>query len=505
MKRSSNLDDQLKKIRVLIENGQVQDAVTCLDGLNYKQLRRNEVLVVARLYRRAAQFLKTIELLRPMVRPPSKQIIQATDEERLEYAVALTGLGSVIEASRLMSEVENKELGLYSLYTAFNSIKQWNYLEAIQPLEKYLEIEADFYAQSVAKVNLLQAYLYCGKLEMAVKLIEDKPWQMDLVNKKKLRLLGNLEELKAQYFFQVKHWSDALDCLARASSYLEKSEIEKLFVQKWQFLVQLFSKGPDAQSQDSWMRLRIYAQGLGHQETVRDLDYHYGYKTQHLKILRYVYWGTPFLSYKNLINQKMMSEFSIDLSREETFYRPLEGKKLAPLFEADSILPITVHETRVSKSALLQKLFSYLNSDFYRGMSVYAIHDAVYTGEYFNPLSSPEKVRQGIHRLRDCFRDLKAPIEIDFQNNHYRIYSLNDEPVGIVSYRKNFLDQQIPAIVSKIRECYPCENFKLKDLSIRLNIPSRTLSTQIKKAIEGDFVEKLSSGPNAQYKLKDRA
>ncbi len=505
MKRSSSVDDELKSVRELIENGQIQNAVRDLDNLDSKRLRRSELLTAARLYRRAAQFLKTIELLRPLVRPTSKLADQANDEEKLEYAVALTGLGSVIEARELLSEVENKELSLYFLYTAFNCIKQWNYAEAIDPLEKYLGREKDFYAQSVAKVNLLQAYLYCGRRELAVTFIDDKNWQAELAKKKKHRLLGNLEELKAQYFFQTKKWPEALECLEQAHSYLEKSEMEKLFVQKWQFLVKLFSHGADAQSQGQWMKLRLHAQGLGHQETVRDLDYHYGYKTRQLNILKYVYWGTPFLSYKALLNQKLISEFSMDLTQEDSFYRPLEAKNEAPAFDEQSPLPLTLHESNISRSPLLQKLFAYLNSDFYRGMSVYAIHDAIYTGEYFNPLSSPERVRQGIHRLRDCFRDLKAPIEIDLQNNHYRLHSLNEAPVGIVSYRKNSPDQSAPAIVAKIRECYAHEIFKLKDLSERLNMPSRTLSTQVKKAIEEGFILKISSGPQAQYKLKDHA
>jgi tetratricopeptide (TPR) repeat protein len=505
-----DLDLTTKLIRESIEAGKISEASELLAKLDTKSLTRTDLLQVAHYYRRIAQPLKSIELLRSFVHPTTKGSYEVRDDELLEYAAALTGLGAVREARKTLNDVSDKSSSRYKLFQAFNSIREWDYRAAIKPLEENLTLDKDPYTAAVGKVNLLQAYLYCGELSKSLLLLEKKEWQEELLKKKQLRLLGNLEELKAQYYFQVKNWEKAKDCLEKASAYLQNSvELENLFVKKWQFLVSLYQKEVTSKEREEWIKLRAIAKALQHQETMRDLDYHFAIRTDDKALLKYIYWGTPHQSYKEKIIHQYLKIYKIPLEVGESYSRLISSTDSGPVFESSVPEISTVYELNVSlnpqitglkEDSLLRKLFVCLNGDFYRGISLYSLHEQIYEGEYFNPQSGPDRITQLVFRLREWLDKNDIQLEVFHENNSYLLKAKAGISLQILSCSSDTNSSLLP-IVRKAYELYLSNPFKLTELANKIKVPQRTVSTQIKEAVELKQIEKIASGPQTQYRV----
>jgi hypothetical protein len=65
------------------------------------------------------------------------------------------------------------------------------------------------------------------------------------------------------------------------------------------------------------------------------------------------------------------------------------------------------------------RLFSLFVADFYRPLSVASLHAGLFVGEYYNPESSPLRVRKAIHRLREKLKKAGVPIRIEERDGSY--------------------------------------------------------------------------------------
>ncbi len=509
MTESKGLDELEKRIRSAIEEGALAKAVETLDSLNFKTTTRGDLLKAAHYYRRCGRADRAISILRPYVRPSHKNLYKTRDAEKIEYAASLTGLGAVQESQKLLSTIGVSSNSDLQLFQAFNMIKQWNYSAAIPFLESFLEQESSSYRLSVGRVNLLQSYIFCDRMKEAKIIIEDLEWQRALASEGKFRLLGNLEELKAQYYFECREWDLAKKCLDQAKGYLkEDGGIEFFFIQKWNFIVSLYENRHQSSGDDykqNWKKMRAKAWELKHFETVREFDYHYAICSQNESLLQYVYWGTPFRSYK----EKILSDFR--KLHKSDFDVGADFERLIGAGESSEFLQVPDDAVRLietgvqlkgsasaSVSPLIQTLFSSLNSDFYIGQTLYSIFEHVYPDEFFNLESSPEKIRQIVFRLRDHLGMVGCALSVNHEQGRYSLVSGAASTV-VVCGQKNFAVE--PIVLASIRRHFGGDEFRIEELASKLDISSRSVSNKIKEAVDLGYLQKIGAGPKTRYRL----
>ncbi len=512
MSEDKEFKDSEANIRSHIEAGRIGEAQSELHKLTQKNNSRVQKLAVANLLRRAKLPEKAITILRPYVRPSSKKQFQATDQEKLEYAAALTFLGSTNESQNLLNTIHSKELDEYLLFQAFNHIKVWNYEESIPFLEKLLTQSQDAYLHAVTSINLLQAYIYCSRLDNAEKIFQDKPLKNYLSTNQKHRLLCNFHELKAQFFFQQKQWDHAETELKQAQSFSDgNNSIDQLFVKKWNFLVELY-KNPSTDKRTmkmQWEQIRLLAQSLGNAETLRDIDFHFSLKIHSIDTIKYVYWGTPFISYREKIKKNIQAANilfeHLGTGHSRTVYTTNEVEN--PQALAHNVNCVDLNDVcdniEYGGESLLSRLLFALNADYYRGASSFFIFESVYQDEYYNPDSSPLKIRQLIFRLKEKFQEHNYPLTVNHRDGVYWLSSTSKEGCNI-SFDERRTGSKEDQLARKIYDIYQSDYFKAKDLSERLAIPQRTLSCTLKELLKKDLIEKIGSGPKTTYRIKNK-
>ncbi len=495
-------------IQTLIEAGSIAEAQSELMLNESKFTLREQKLMLAHFYKRARLPDRSILLLRPYVRSSSKNPIKATDGEKLEYASALTLLDATKEARKLLDTVSVKTLDDYLLFTAFNCIREWDYLSAIEPLEKYISQISDSYKKAIGTINLLQSYISCAKLDLAKQLIDEGSLEKFLVDKSKLRLLGNFYELTAQLYFQKKDWDLAESALKSAQKFsLNNKSVDDLFVNKWKLLVDMHRGDGEGNFKDRWLEMRSKAYALAHFETVRDLDFHYALCSRSDDILSYVYWGTPYEGFREKLRNSYRDKHSKELHIEDSCQRPIfkEREKLdfnftaskVPRFDSAQIK----EQAHLIKDSLELKLFDVLNADFYKEASAYFIFEKVYEDEFFNPNSSPAKIRQVVYRLKDTLKQMGAPITVSFEERGYLLVPSDSDCVIIDSKSRNSYTRHHD-LLEKIKKVFANEAFKAKDLIAVVEISARSVANALKDMLEDGELEKMGSGPNTSYRLK---
>ncbi len=151
-----------------------------------------------------------------------------------------------------------------------------------------------------------------------------------------------------------------------------------------------------------------------------------------------------------------------------------------------------------SVSPLLQKLFSFLNSDFYVGQSMYSIFEHVYPDEFFNLESSPEKIRQIVFRLRDQLGAAGVGLDVFHEDGRYSLASQSGLTAVVCAGKE---DAGEPIMLKEIRSHFAGEEFRLEDLAKKLNISNRSVSTRVKEAVQAGYLEKIGAGPKTRYRV----
>ncbi len=507
--KAEAIAEKLGQIQSLIESGDVVTANVLISKISYRNLQREQKLLLANFCRRSGQPEKALIILRPTVRPAEKKRVDATDSELLEYAVSLTYLGAVKEAAALYSQVKNKSLAEYSLYPAFNHIKVWDYQLALPLLRDYVQKTEDLYKRSIGQINLIQGLLFCDKGEEAEAIFKGNNIESFLKKEGKSKLLSNYYELKAQYCFQVEDWKQANTWVEAASRLMKQnSSVEKLFVQKWKFLIDLYeseNKRGKEHFMEPWLKLRAESVCAGHHETLRDLDFHFGLKFQNIDLLNYVFRGTPYESYKTKIQEKVSKSLKMQLTSLDPYVRPLFRDKLDPTFyklkdQSPIVDPQAMFTSSGTKVATnLVTLFACLNEDFYKGASTYKIFETVYEGEFFNPTSSPLKIRQLMHRLREFLEQNQRHFKVGNNENIYELVPIAAS-CGIQCASTEGSTARQVDFIEQIATHFGTEAFKAGTLSEKANIPLRTVTSKLKDAVESGQISKIGAGPNTQYK-----
>jgi hypothetical protein len=232
--------DVLLNIDRLIREGEHSLANDLLNQVLQHKIAREFLVDVASFARRLSRATVGVKLLNPIVRPPDTKKMEASIEERVEYAGCLIRLGIFREALLILDTVVPKALPRSLLFRAFAHIGQWDFLKSKSCLELFLQqSDISFYESLVAKVNLALGYVFNGAYADA-KLLLDELCETTLGTNNQL-LYSNCLELAAQTAILSGEFAKAENLLAKAEKALVSSDtIDAFFIKKDRCILDLY-------------------------------------------------------------------------------------------------------------------------------------------------------------------------------------------------------------------------------------------------------------------------
>lgn len=449
------MEDDLKKIDALVKAAKVKEARRLISQYREAKIPRAYVLRLARLARATGLSEIAIRHLNPIVRPPAKSTVVATDLEKAVYAAVLTRIGAATEALEILQKVDKEKVPECLLYETYALVSRWNYKDTIPLLKKYVALtKLDAYSLCVGQVNLAAAYVHERKIREASTLLavlRDKTREENLT-----QLYGNTLELSAQHAIFDGKWSEAGLFLSEAEKVLQESDgLDAFFVKKWRAISEML-KNP--KRVEAVRKVRQSAILLKHWETVRDCDRFECIATRNEELYRHLYFGTPYADFR----ERLKKDFEKEPSLPEFYIWNMNGSASGNKNVTDG----------KSGGQLLHRLFKILTSDFYRPTRLAAIYSSLYPGEYFNPRSSPDRVHQAMKRLRIKLRDSRAGISIKEEDTTYSLVSSGS--AGIKVYLEDPPTSHADARLAELKKLWPKDPFTVNDVIHALGISSRS-------------------------------
>lgn len=487
-----DLNSQLEKIDALIRSARATDAALILQSIPRAKIPLNDRFKVAALARRAGISEVSILLLRPLVRPTSKVVREATSREVSEYAAALLRLGSIHEAMSLLKKVKPSEVPESLSFQGHIHMKEWNYAAASDCFREYLKLPISAYEKLVGEMNLAACLVLDGPFGEARtllgKIIEETSQKANLnfLKANSVRLLGNVE-------LSQGNLSAALSRFVESEKDLQGvGGLEHFFARKWIAIARFLMNPEKSEEIDI---LEQEAKQLGHWETVRHFDHYRVLGRKDRELFLKLYFGTPLPHFRSKL-ESQASQFEIP---NEYFYRMGSGKKkLVPTLDPTSIDEKGSEALKPGKA--IHRTYTALISDFYRPFSVYTLFEAIFPGEFYSPKVSEYRVHQSLKRLRAFFEKNKLPLTIEMNKNLYSLSSEKD--CAVLTRIEQKVGSQKDFRIGILRKTF-VDSFGIHDAAKALGIARRTAGTLMLEAVSDGTLEKISRGSQTRYRFKE--
>lgn len=492
------MSSHLAKISESIKAGEGSSARSTLDGLLKGKLPRKELADIARLCWRSNMPHQAIRILHPIVRPPERKFVEATDAEKAEYAVALVKAGAIDEGLYLLKEVDKAKYPQALLYEAFGLIARWDYAGSIPILQRYDAVPSlDAYQRLVGEVNLAAAYVFTGDLKSADQLLDKALGFATGPNEKLAR--ARLLQLRAEALILKKEYASAKKVLNDADACLaDRGAIDHFFIRKYQAVIQFFEQ-PSPRDSSALDGLREEAKRLRHWETLRDLEKIASIKLDDRKQFAKVLLGTPHPAFRDaLLKQKPAG-----LDLPEFFeWRP------EPHLSSDG--PVLDLSTGTWKGKELEefkagmgnhRLLCSFCSDLFRPFRVAALFGAMFPGEKYIPGHSSMRLRKAVSRLRQWLKAQGIPLEISDDHDEYRLYST--APIAI-RFKSDFKPTyRVNELLVKLQKLVPLgKSFTSNEAAELLAISQRMAQRLLTHSLYSQNLTKSGKGKRTFYCFK---
>lgn len=479
----------LLEVRDRIRAGKEAEALRLIKALlnTRKGVDRGDLPSVADLARRAGAPGLGLQLLNPLVRQEGKTEGGASPEEKTEYAACLTYIGAWTEARALLETLDGDSQPRVYLFRAFSLVNQGDYAGAVPLLQKYVRHPSlDDYSRMVGKVNLAEAYVSTNQYRKADPLLQDLLYQSSV---RKFRLLlGKALEVSAMSFILQKKLQKAAQFLQKSKDYLTDPEgLVAFFVRKWEAISELHRHPSEKAALDALRAVRKEAIRREHWESARECDYFEAVLLRDKALFLYVYFGTPIEAYRT----RLTAEF--------------KDATPVPRFFDWSLMPgaaktRTIDPSDLKAGQVLHRLLRLLSSDFYRPLSLGTIHAQLYPGEFFNPVSSPQRVRVAFKRLHVWAKSHAFPIKVIPKNGFYRLQATAPCAIRVESASTDLVAS---FTVAKLREGWNGGLFfSAADAARALSLPARTVLRRLSEAVDQGLLVRVGTGPLVKYRFR---
>lgn len=482
------------RINELIRSGKGEIARRELQAFKDKRLPRPIALQMAALARRAGLPELTIRLLNRIVRPGPRSQIRASDQEKAEYAAGLTRFGAVDEAMALLKSVDSRKVPEALLFQAHTLFNCWQYAPAIPLLQTYVHLRGlDDYERLVGKVNLAAAYVHERFHDEADQLLGELTRETQASTRALLR--ATILRLWAEKAIYVCEWKEARSLLEKAAAILKESRsLDYFFVQKWQ-AVACALQHRDRKSTGVLRRIRNEAVARTHWETVRQCDFFISCCTSDEKLFIHVYFGTPFEAFR----RRMRLDYGGNVALPDSYLWELGGPSASFIFLlAEGMDERARHRMKVGQ--LIHRLTLTLTGDFYRPFRIPTLNAKLFPTETFNPVTSPGKVHQGINRLRNWFREARAPFVVEEKEGTYALRPAVGSRGAIrVTLRAD--TNPLRWSLKQIEGKFVSRPFSAAQVSALLGISRRAVQYLLQEAARDTLIVRVGSGPQTRYRI----
>jgi len=445
--------DHLKlrqEIEELLAGYHLQDAVVRLKALDFAEIPPHLRADFASLARRAHLYKEAIKMLQDRIYGGGRP----EDKDLMEYASSIRKLGMVQQCLNLLERVsEHKEKYLYQ---GFCHVHNWDYLKAQECFEKFLMQGGLSERESVvARLNVISCYIFNGALDDADRAINAiEP----LCKDKYFQFYLNCQEMRGQISIRNNRLMEASAVLARAHDAAKKETgTTSLFLEKWKLIAEL--PLPSAHPKDAQIAaFRKTIRLQGHWETLRDFDYHVAMFQKDSALLNYVYFGTPFESFKKRIAQNHPGQI-------HDHYAWTAGSTATQTLD-----PLDCGIEVVPFGLIQHRLLLVLLSDFYRPWSLQRIFDSLFPSEIYDVDSSPKRIYGLIKKLQDNLKSLALPFDLQSTIHGYRFRPRAGG--SILIYPRMNMHSHEEILHAALHERYAVQEFTPQELSKALSISS---------------------------------
>ena len=477
---------------MMVREGRASEAQIKLKKIRRAKLPRPLAWKAASLARRVNLDNLAVSILNPIVRPGRKHFLHATAQEKAEYAQCLTKIGAPEEALAILKGIREPLPDVWK-FQAAALIAEWNYDKAIPLLARYIECgEVEPYQIIVAKVNMASALVYERQFGQASEILEHLLEETQ--NNQYTLLHGNSLELAAQSAIFQKQWSAAAEFLSRAERVLfGTGTLDEFFVMKWRAILTLSQDSENSKTLSRLHRVGKEARERGHWETIRDCDRIEALITHNKSLLTHVYFGTPHESFRKWLcvdsepNATFMAEYlwTLHSGKEASIFDLKTGR-----IEGSLRKHLEVGDT-------LHQLFIALCRDFYRPCRLPALHYQLYPNEFYNPVTSPNRVYQVMNRMRKWIKVNRLPIEISEEWGHYWLTA--NRPFRIRITDRSKLGKIEPLILDTLQSSFGNQPFSVSQASEALSVSIPTALRRLSQAVSQGSLVRVGKGPGTKY------
>jgi hypothetical protein len=474
-----------------IKSGQAGLVRKDLSLLKNESIARPLVCDMADLARRVQMPFLVMRWLKPYVRPDTKILSESTTQERALYAAALMRVGATNEANFILQSVSEKNNSFVLLFQSHLEVLHWNYGRSIPFLKAYLKtIDPNSYASIVGRLNLCAAYvseLDWLRAEPALKEL------LAIADEKKYKLIySNVLELSAQVAIHRFDFTQAEQFLDQAMSHLQSTGgKDDLFIKKWQMVIQILRN--DQPSDENLIKQKAFE--FKNWETVRELDFYKALALRDSELYLHVLFGTQFMSYRKQMQRIFKPDFSIPESHIWSFGFPVDQH--TPWIDLKSGVT-SIREVDLSSQPLLFAALKALAKDFYRPFRVGQLMQDIYPNEYFDPVSSPQRLFQTLRRLRLWLKKNKFPLKVVLHQGQFSLEA--ERPVYIKVYRRKSSEAQVETSLRLFLEVWHNKAFTSKDFQKHYNLQERKAQRSLAQAVKNKVLQRVQVGKKIIYK-----
>jgi tetratricopeptide (TPR) repeat protein len=400
-----------------VRNGQVADATLELKRLEPSRVPRSYKLRFANLCRRVGLANTGLNLLRELVRPNLRtKSFKPSAAEAAEYAILLDRVGANREALLLLKDYSDVRTPEIRFAQAACSVSAWNYEDAAPLFQDYCVLATTDYAKCIGRVNFAAALVATGRfdeaktqLAIALSAASANGWK---------RLEANCYEIRAQLLIHTGALEEAEADLSRSMEVLGlASTREPVHIKKWQAVIKA-----QREHDVSYLReIRSLALAMKDYFTVREADLYSLKVCFEPKLFDRLYFGSSQPGYRRHVEQVTNHAASASkVTFGETAGMAIDfttARILRSTSSREEAQPCENLKSNSKTYLLLKTLFS----DFYSPFSIGSLFSHLFASDFYDPLTSPERVRQVIYRTRKLILQLRLPIKIVEEGGFYRV------------------------------------------------------------------------------------
>lgn len=458
-----------------------------LQKTKLSHIARTHLTEFAKLCRRVGLAELAVTALFPLVRQKKGALaLPPQPAELLEYALDLNHLGAAEEAEVILASLPEKTPGL-PMARASCAVTQWDYSAAIPLFLQALEENREGpYQNLVIRVNLGAAYL--AREQYA----EADHWLNSAIEEcrrdQHRLLLGAVLPLTVQSAVLRKSWAEVKRRVTETrAQFGGASERSQLVLDKWELFARLFEEGLDRARHRDLDRLRQRATAEGHWETLRECDRYEAIFGKSPRMIGRLYYGTPWKAYR----EKLLASFSVPDPFDWTF----SGKTQLTLRRRDGCDERGRPKFKVGQ--LLHRVLLALSSDLYRPQRIAPLHHQLYPDEYFNPLSSPNRVHQALFRFRrECVRK-GVPLNVEAVDE---LYWLRGDRLALRFERELPLSMN-ELRLEKWRTRFGAKPFGCGEAASAIGVSRSSCLFALREGVARGWLQTEGKGPSAVYRF----